>query len=94
MDESREMKRKVRYCIRMWLLQEIAGCTFMEARIYLRRERNETPDKLMETYSLDAEEYSAVELSAQEKVSKAESEGDLFKGYGPLYHGHEETVDW
>ena len=94
MDESTETKKKIRYCIRMWLLQEIAGCTFLEARVFLRRERNEIPEKLMEAYNLSDEEYSAIEQSAHDKVSKADSEGNLFRGYGPLYHGRKETVEW
>lgn len=94
MDESNGMRKKTRYCIRMWLLQEVAGCSFVEARIYLRRERNETPEKLMEIYSLDADTYAEIESSADRKVSDAESKGDIFRGYGPLYNQRNETVDW
>lgn len=94
MDAERERILKIRYCTRMWLLQEIAGCTFMEARIYLRRERNETREKLMGIYSLDEDSYAGLLASAERKVAEAGSEGDLFRRYTPIYPGRSETPDW
>ncbi len=94
MDAERERKLKIRYCTCLWLLQEIAGCTFEEARIYLRRERNETRENLMETYSLDEDAYAELLASAEMKVAEAESEGDLFRGYKPMYPGRSDTLDW
>lgn len=93
-DADRERKLKIRYCTRLWLLQEIAGCTFEEARIYLRRERNETPENLMEIYSLDTDAYAGLLASAERKVVDAESQGDLFKGYKPMYPGRSDRLDW
>lgn len=92
MDVDAERKLKIRYCTRLWLLQEIAGCTFPEARIFLHRERNESPERLMEIYSLDRDSYEELFDSAKRKV--AESDGDVFRGYGPMYPEPSEVIDW
>ena len=78
----------------MWILQEVAGCTFAEARIYLRKERNETSEMLMEIYSLDTNAYAEAVESAGKKVAEANAKGNLFRGYGPLYPGRDETINW
>ncbi len=85
---------QVRYCTRLWLLQEIAGCTFLEARAYLRRERNETAASLAEAYSISEDEVLAAIASAEAKAAEAETGGDLFHGYGPMYSDSDERIDW
>ena len=91
---KKERERKVRYCTRLWLLQEIAGCTFLEARVYLRRERNETVASLAEIYSIAEDEVMAAAASAEGKAAEAEAKGDLFHGYEPMYPNPDEKIDW
>jgi hypothetical protein len=92
--KKKEREMKVRYCTRLWLLQEIAGCTFLEARAYLRRERNETAASLAEAYSISEDEVLAAIASAEAKAAEAEAGGDLFHGYGPMYPDPDERIDW
>ena len=92
--KKKERERKVRYCTRLWLLQEIAGCTFLEARAYLRRERNETVASLAEAYSISEDDVLAAIASAEAKAAEAEAGGDLFHGYGPMYPDPDESIDW
>ena len=89
---SQKTKRMIRYCMRMWLLQEIAGCTFIEARIYLRKERNETPEKLMADYSISLDEYTKIEKTAISKM-QAFSEAELFRGYSAIYPNEDEKSE-
>ena len=84
---SQKTKRMIRYCMRMWLLQEIAGCTFIEAR-------NETPEKLMADYSISLDEYTKIEKTAISKI-QAFSEAELFRGYSAIYPNEdEESESW
>lgn len=92
--ESPDHKRKTNYCIRMWLLQEVVGCTFLEARIYLRKERNETLKDLASVYNMPLHELQVIEQSATEKVSRVQSTKQLFYGFEPIYPGDSETVEW
>ncbi|MBR6204154.1 MAG: hypothetical protein IKQ60_03715 [Candidatus Methanomethylophilaceae archaeon] len=91
---KKERERKVRYCTRLWLLQEIVGCTFLEARAYLRRERNETVASLAEAYSITEDDVLAAIASAEAKAAEVEAGGDLFHGYGPMYPDPDERIDW
>ncbi|MBR4504082.1 MAG: hypothetical protein IKP20_03815 [Candidatus Methanomethylophilaceae archaeon] len=92
--KKKERERKVRYCTRLWLLQEIAGCTFLEARAYLRRERNETVASLAEAYSIAEDDVLAAIASAEEKAAEAEARWDLFHGHEPIYPDPDERIDW
>lgn len=92
-DDSPERKRKIRYCTRMWLLQEIAGCTFIEARIHLRKERNESPEQLMKIYSLDRDTYLEIESVARSKA-EAYSEKYLYRGYDAIYPAEDDIIEW
>lgn len=53
-----------------WLLQEVAGCAFLEVRISLCEERNETFEELAFTYSMAVHEIQAIEQFANEKASR------------------------
>lgn len=89
-----DREKKVRYAIRLWLLQEIAGCTFLEARAYLCRERNETVASLAEAYSITEDDVLAAIASTERKAAEAEANGDLFHGYVPMYPDPDEKIDW
>ncbi len=91
---KKEREREVRYCTRLWLLQEIAGCTFLEARAYIRRERNETVAFLAEAYSISEDDVLAAVASAEAKAAEAEARGDFFHGYGPMYPDPDERIVW
>lgn len=92
--ESLDHKRKTNYCIRLWLLQELADCTFLEARIYLRNERNETLEKIASLNHMNINEIQLIEQSANEKVHRAKSKGDLFHGFEPIYPKDGEIIEW
>ena len=75
-------------------MQEVAGCSFLEARVYLRRERNETLEELASKYDMDIDEIRAIEKIADEKAGRVQSSGNLFYGHEPIYPGEDEIIEW
>lgn len=76
--------REVRYATRIWLLQERVPLSFAEARIYLRREKPETPEDIARRFGLSAEDILRSDPEIIGKVAKAEAERDIFFGHGPI----------
>ena len=66
-----DRKVKIRYALRLMLLQERACLSFKEARTYLRGERFETYEILAEAFSTSVEDVREIERRAQKKVAKA-----------------------
>ena len=87
-------KAKLNYCTRFWLIQERAGCTFLEARVYLRRERCESDGFLRDLYSLSEEELLRLERAAERKIREAQAVREVFYGYEPMFPDPEDAKDW
>ena len=86
--------REVRYATRSWLLQERVPLTFVQARIFLHRERPETLESISEEFGLPLDKVKESEKLIREKVGKATAEREVFFGHGPLYPpGSEEVHD-
>ena len=79
-----DRKVKIRYALRLMLLQERACLSFKEARTYLRGERFETYEILAEAFSTSVEDVREIERRAQEKVAKAMETIDVFMDYDPI----------
>ncbi len=77
--------REVRYATRIWLLLERVPPSFAEARIYLRREKPETPEDIARRFGLSVEDILRSDSEIIGKVAKAEAESDIFFGHGPVY---------
>ena len=84
---SDEEFRMVRYATRSWLLQERVPLTFVQARIYLHKEKPETLKEIAERFGLPLEKVIEAEPVIRKKVEDAEKEGDIFFGHGPVYPG-------
>lgn len=55
---SEEEFRELRYATRMWLLQERVPLSFVEARIYLHREKPETLGDIARRFGLSEKEVA------------------------------------
>lgn len=79
-----ERRVKIRYALRLMLLQERACLSFKEARTYLRKERNETYEILAECFSTDVEGVKEIERRATDKVNEILKKYDIFMDYDPI----------
>ena len=77
--------RMVRYATRSWLLQERVPLTFVQARVYLHRERPETLGSIAEDFDLPLNKVEESEKHIMEKVEKAMAEREILFGHDPLY---------
>jgi len=77
--------RMVRYATRSWLLQERVPLTFVQARVYLHRERPETLGSIAEDFDLPLNKVEKSEKHIREKVEKAMAEREILFGHNPLY---------
>lgn len=94
MGKQRDLNLRTNYCIRLWLLQEIAGCTFLEARLYLREERRETTESICRSYNITMEEAEVSIENARRKIEKASKSRNVFRGYTPIYPKDGDDTDW
>lgn len=90
---TREQFLKVRYATRLWLLQERAHLTFMEARCYLREERNETVKSLAESFGVDEPTIEHTIEEAERKYEEASKLYEIFFGHGPVYPRKGEKIE-
>ncbi len=88
-----ERKVKIRYALRLMLLQERACLSYKEARTYLRNERFETYDTLAEVFKTDVESIKEIERRATEKVEHAKEYCDIFMDYLPIYPDDRKPFD-
>ena len=79
-----ERKVKIRYALRLMLLQERACLSFKEARTYLRNERFETYEMLAECFGTDVDGVKEIEKRASAKVAEAMKTCDIFMDYDPI----------
>lgn len=93
MNTRRKHKLKVNYCIRLWLLQEIAGCTFVEGRLFLKDERKESIETICNEHRLEISEGEKLLESAKKKVSDI-GEDRIFHGYTAIYPNEEDDTNW
>jgi hypothetical protein len=77
--------RFIRYSTRVWLLQERAGLSFADARIYTHREKPESFADIDEKFSFEPGEserrYPQVCAEVEEKLKTV----DVFCGFDPVY---------
>ena len=84
--------RMFRYTHRLWLLQENADLTFVEARIYLHKERCESLEKLSKEFDIEITDEYYEEIV--KKVEEIEKTKDIFLGYTPLQCPEDESEKW
>ena len=82
---TNEEFRMIRYATRSWLLQERVPLTFLQARIYLHKEKPETLEEIAERFSLPIDKVLEAESIIRKKVENAEKERDIFFGHTPIY---------
>ncbi len=88
-----DRRKRIRYRIRLWLLQEIAGCTFPRSTHISPQGKKRERGVSRSEYSISLEEVGELEASAGKKVRKAEKNGDPFLGYSPIYPKEGETCN-
>lgn len=82
---TNEEFRMIRYATRSWLLQERVPLTFLQARIYLHKEKPETLEEIAERFGLPIEKVLEAESIIRKKVEEAEKERDIFFSHTPIY---------
>ncbi len=83
---TEENFRRIRYCMRIWILQECLGFSLVDARIYTRRERPESLGEIAEFFHSDPDSLKARIPSIEWRVSEALKEDpNFFHGYEPVY---------
>jgi hypothetical protein len=78
---------QIRYGVALWLLQEKAGLSYKEARVFLAHSRHETTEHLMESLGISRNTIYGLRRSAKKKVEKcnpAPDLSDLLHGYVPI----------
>ena len=75
----------IRYATRSWLLQERVPLSFVQARIYLHKEKPETLEEIAEKFNLPIDKVREAEPIIKKKVEDAEREREIFFGHGPIY---------
>jgi len=68
----------------LWMLQENAGLSFKEARVYMADSRFESTDDLANTLNVTVQDICDLASSAKAKMKKVEDFEAVFKGYFPL----------
>jgi len=79
-----EEYQQVRYGMSMWMLQEKAGLTFKEARVYMADDRLESTDDLAKALNVTKQAIYNLGSSAKAKMDKIEDYDAVFMGYFPL----------
>lgn len=77
--------RLVRYATRSWLLQERVPLTFVQARIYLHKEKPESLEEIAERFGLPIDEVICAESQIRKKVEDAGKKREIFFGHEPIY---------
>ncbi|MCL2317998.1 MAG: hypothetical protein FWC44_02955 [Methanomassiliicoccaceae archaeon] len=76
--------QQVRYGMALWMLQENAGLSFKEARVFLADERGESVDHLAKELKVTKQAIYNLSSAAKAKIEKIEDLDAVFKGYYPL----------
>jgi len=86
LDEPMELYeyQQVRYGMCIWLLQEKAGFSFEEARVYMADSRLESAEDLAKTLNVTKQTIHNLASSARAKMDKIEDHDEVFMGYTPL----------
>jgi hypothetical protein len=79
-----EEYQQVRYGMALWMLQENAGLSYKEARVFLAEERYESTEHLAKALNMTKQGIYNLASSAREKMEKIEDIDAVFKGYFPL----------
>ncbi len=77
--------QEVRYATRMWLLQERVPLSFVEARIFLHKEKPETLEEIANRFGLSLEDVLKSEPEIKKKVDVAMKYREIFFGHTPIY---------
>jgi hypothetical protein len=80
---SMKEMNQIRYGVAMWLLQENAGMSYKEARVFLSGSRNENTEQLAEALGITIGRVYNLRKSAREKL-EGKSFDDIVMGYYPL----------
>lgn len=76
--------QQVRYGMSLWMLQENAGLTFKEARVFMANDRLESTEDLAKALGVTKQGIYNLASSARAKMEKYEDYNEVFKGYLPL----------
>ena len=76
--------QQVRYGMTIWLLQENAGLTFKEARVFMADTRQETTEDLAKALKVTKQAVYNLASSARAKMDEIEDLDAVFKGYFPM----------
>jgi|GEM_PF-3260521 len=78
--------RRIRYSMRIWILQENLELSLMDARIYTRRERPESIEEITAFFGTDTESVESRIPEIESKVEAAlERDPNFFHGYEPVF---------
>jgi len=79
-----EEYQQVMYGMCLWMLQENAGLTFKEARVYMADDRVESTEDLAKALHVTKQGIYNLASAAKAKMDKFEDFEPIFKGYYPL----------
>jgi len=75
---------QIRYGMALWMLQENAGLSFKEARVFLAPDRGESVEHLVKSLKVSKQGIYNLSCSARAKMAKIEDFDAVFNGYTPL----------
>jgi len=76
--------QQIRYGMALWMLQENAGLSYKEARVFLAEERFESVEYLAKALNMTKQGIYNLSSSAKAKMGAIEDFDAVFKGYYPL----------
>jgi len=76
--------QQVRYGMALWMLQENAGLTFKEARVFMAGYRHESTEDLAKALNVTKQAVYNLASSARAKIDEIEDLDAVLKGYFPL----------
>jgi hypothetical protein len=79
-----EEYRKVRYGMALWMLQENAGLSYKEARVYLAEGRSESMEHLAESLDCTVEDICRFSSTAEAKMKNVKDINAVYRGYYPI----------
>jgi len=74
---------QIRYGMAIWLLQENAGLTYKEARVFMASVRNERAEQLAEALGIKKQTVYDLRRSALQKL-RGKKLDDILMGYSPI----------
>ena len=76
--------QQVRYGMAIWMLQENAGLTYKEARVFMANTRHESTEDLAKALNVTKQAVYNLASSARAKVDQIEDLDAVLKGYYPM----------